>query len=113
MTDHEKMACELLADEYDREGVTGEAACVRDGYTGSLDEDCALRAITAAYNKGRADMRKEAAELVRECEQTFRFYEQSHLAKKTQEGDEKAYRNKMMADKCAAFLALKETPDAK
>ena len=35
---------------------------------------------------------------------TFRFYEQSHLAKKTQDGDEKAYRNHEMAAMCEAAL---------
>lgn len=42
--------------------------------------------------------------VAREAEVLFRFYEQSHLAKKTQDGDEKAYRNKQMADKIAQAL---------
>lgn len=81
----------------------------QDIRNGRLDTHAAAQ----AFERARLAALDEAAELIRECEQTFRFYEQSHLAKKTQEGDEKAYRNKVMADKCTAFLALKETPDAK
>ena len=49
-------------------------------------------------------------EVLRECEVTFRFYERSHLEKGTQDGDEKAYRNHVMADKCAAVLDGSASP---
>jgi len=47
----------------------------------------------------------EVREALAEAEETFRFYEQSHLAKKTLDGDAKAFRNAEMADKMAQALA--------
>jgi hypothetical protein len=55
-----------------------------------------------------SELERENAVLKEACRQaaiTFRFYEQSHLAKKTQEGDEKAHRNHEMAAMCEAALA--------
>ena len=54
-----------------------------------------------------SDMEAENKRLREACLQaalTFRFYEQSHLAKKTQDGDEKAHRNHEMASMCEAVL---------
>lgn len=66
--------------------------------------DTEAEAITA-WNQRTPDPRiAELEAAIRECEVTFRFYEQQHLAKKTQDGDEKAYRNKQMADKCRQAL---------
>jgi hypothetical protein len=44
-------------------------------------------------------------ELVREMSNQFRVYEQMHLTKGTQDGDEKACRNQMWADRGFAALA--------
>jgi rhodanese-related sulfurtransferase len=55
-----------------------------------------------------SELERENARLREACRQaaiTFRFYEQSHLAKKTQDGDEKAHRNHEMAAMCEAALA--------
>lgn len=43
--------------------------------------------------------------LLREAAALFRFYEASHLAKKTQDGDEKAYRNAEIAGRIEAALS--------
>ena len=54
-----------------------------------------------------SEMEAENKRLREACLQaalTFRFYEQSHLAKKTQDGDEKAHRNHEMAAMCEAAL---------
>jgi len=54
------------------------------------------------------ELERENAALREACRQaaiTFRFYEQSHLAKKTQDGDQKAHRNHEMAAMCEAALA--------
>ena len=62
--------------------------------------------ITAGQSDGSYE---QALATLRECELTFRNYEQLHLAKGTQDGDEKAHRNKQMADKCAeAITSLPE-----
>ncbi len=54
----------------------------------------ALQALADRYEK-----------LLREAAALFRFYETSHLAKKTQDGDEKAYRNAEIAGRIEAALS--------
>ena len=62
MTDHEKMAHELLARACGDAGLLGTAkALMHDDGRPMVIARAALRAITAAYNRGRADMREEAA----------------------------------------------------
>ena len=51
-----------------------------------------------------AEIIEVLARVIRECGIQFRNYEMNHLAKCTPDGDAKAFRNKQMADKCAAAL---------
>lgn len=51
-----------------------------------------------------AEIVEMLARVIRECGIQFRNYEMNHLAKCTPDGDAKAFRNKQMADKCAAAL---------
>lgn len=55
----------------------------------------------------------DVRDLLTECARTFRTYEQNHLAKKTQKGDEKAYRNKVMADKIEAAISAMRAREGK
>ena len=72
-----------------------------------IKETARGKLLRAAANR-LAELERENARLREACRQaaiTFRFYEQSHLAKKTQDGDEKAHRNHEMAAMCEAALA--------
>lgn len=62
--DRGKMARELLAAELDADGDAKGAYYVRDSQGYTIRSVPAMRAITAAYNKGRADMREEASKAV-------------------------------------------------
>lgn len=74
---------------------------------------CPMKEADAAlsqYEKSDTD-RDQLREAVQEAEIVFRQYERLHLTKATQDGDEKAYRNKQLADKMAAALASKTAID--
>lgn len=71
--DRGKMARELLAAELDADGDAKGAYYVRDSQGYTIRSVPAMRAITAAYNKGRADMREEAASLAADRHEEWRM----------------------------------------
>ena len=103
----------------EREVCEGWAESAAQHLCNQADQPAAIRLLTDAFMRARADRitQQDAViaglvEAVRQMSNQFRVYQHLHEQKKTQDGDEKALRNKEWADLGFAALAkAKESRD--
>ena len=85
----------------DGQQVAAIASCYHDLVVRDYDEEVA----NAAFIVRACNSHYELLEALDKCADKFEHYEQLHRLKSTSEGDEKADRNREMADLCRTAIA--------